>query len=135
MEHVITDCFALESASENIQSQRFPFNQTLTIQNIESFYNYRTIENDFKLVTSVLSNESGVITLVIKNQKEIANRKYQVIPEIVIKDQFVNFSHLHGKKYRINSAFQKIKSEKEKQNKAKKDSEKINEKIRRNQRN
>jgi hypothetical protein len=74
----------------------------LQYKKIESFYNYRTIENDFKLVTSVLSNESGVITLVIKNQKEIANRKYQVIPEIVIKEQFVNFSHLNGKKYRIN---------------------------------
>jgi hypothetical protein len=66
----------------------------------------------------VLSNESGVITLVIKNQNEISNRKYQVIPEIVVKDQNVNFSHLHGKQYRINSAFQKIQTEKEKQNKA-----------------
>ena len=37
----------------NIHNRR---NEKLTIMNIESFYNYRTVEDNFKCVTSILSN-------------------------------------------------------------------------------
>ena len=57
-------------------------NKTLTIQNIESYYNYRTIENDFKLVSSVLSNENNFIELRIKNIGSVQNRIYEMTPEV-----------------------------------------------------
>ena len=99
--------------NEEIQNclSQFQNNKTLTIQNIESFYNYRTIDDDFKLVTSVLSSENSFITLTIKNQNT-NYQNFQVIPEEVYEQEPVNLSHLHGKKNRICSALTKIKNAK-----------------------
>ena len=86
----------------------------MTIQNIESYYNYRTIENDYKLVSSILSNENNFIEIWIKNNSSVQNRIYEIAPEIIlIQNDFIsnsNFSNLHLKKYRIKSALAKIKN-------------------------
>jgi hypothetical protein len=80
----------------------------LTIQNIESFYNYATIDNDYKLVTSVLSTENSFITLKIKSQKDL-HQNFQVLAEEEYFDEPVSLHHLHNKKNRIRSALTKIK--------------------------
>ena len=54
---IITIPFELKENSLellNIYNRR---NEKLTIMNIESFYNYRTVEDNFKCVTSILSNK------------------------------------------------------------------------------
>ena len=55
-QHVTTYAFSLELNDENIYRQQFLENRLLKIENIESFYNYSNPDNDFKLITSVLSD-------------------------------------------------------------------------------
>ena len=110
--NIVTHCIAVTKEIETALSH-FNLNQTLTIQNIESFYNYRTVDNDYKLVTSVLSSENSFITLKIKSQKTL-HKNFQVIPEEINETEIVNLGHLHNKKSRINSALAKIRVEKAK---------------------
>lgn len=59
----------------------------VTIKNIESFYNYRTIDDDFKLVTSILSNNNELLEL---EPRQVMTSKvkniYEVLPENKLKD-------------------------------------------------
>jgi hypothetical protein len=107
---VTTHCIAIDEEIQNRLGE-FRLKKTLTIQNIESFYNYRTIHDDFKLVTSILSSENSFITLKIKSQS-ILHQNYQVLQEEIYEDEPLNFGHLHNKKSRINSALAKIRFEK-----------------------
>ena len=49
----ITFAFSLNPDIDAKYKEKYQIHKTLTIQNLESFYNYRTIDQDFKLVTSV----------------------------------------------------------------------------------
>lgn len=86
-------------------------NRYLTVQNVESFYNYRTVGDDFKLASSVLSNENNLIELKVK--RGILPRKtYQIVPEIIVRpeDSEISLLNLHLKKDRIKGALSKIKN-------------------------
>ena len=92
-------------------------NRILTIQNIESFYNYRTIDDDFKLASSVLSNENNFNELKIKGTGTVPNRIYAVTPQnntaeqanLAPYDSNSNYLNLHLKMNRIKSALAKKK--------------------------
>ena len=80
----------------------------LTIQNIESFYNYRTIGDQFKLVTSVLSINRHFIEIKA-NTSSIKEAAYTVMPEIKVDEVPVNLAHLNLKRLRIAGALCRLK--------------------------
>ena len=53
--HVRLIALALDVETDTTIRNQFLQNQTVTVQNLESFYNYRTKGETFELVTSVLS--------------------------------------------------------------------------------
>jgi hypothetical protein len=84
--------------------------QLLTIQNVQSFYNYRSVKNqnnEFILVSSILSSENHFIEIEQTNEKK--KDTYEVIPEERIQDEPTNLLNLYLKKHRINCALNKIK--------------------------
>ena len=106
-ESKIVATFAIYNDSLELEESE---NKTLTIQNVESFYNYRTVNEDFKLASSVLSNEIDFIELKVKKTGIIPRRVYvEVIPEITPSIQ-EDFSNLISKKQRILSALIKIRN-------------------------
>ena len=58
-----TIAFELKSDTLEILNIANCFNEKLTIKNIERFYNYRTIGNDFKCMTSVLSGRDSYMPI------------------------------------------------------------------------
>ena len=54
---IITYAIAFELNDENNYRSLFSENKILKIDNIESFYNYSNLDNDFKLKTAVLSDK------------------------------------------------------------------------------
>jgi hypothetical protein len=105
----ITYAFELDSDTATFHKAHFPVNTTLTIRNIESFYNYRTLNNDFCLVSSILSNSDQCITLINPKDGAKSNIDYEVIHENAFEDIPVSLKNIHLKKHRINSAMCKIK--------------------------
>lgn len=84
----------------------------LTIELIESFYNYRTVGERFDLMTSVLSNQSQLIKVELrgKDHKEILVRKeYTASKKVTMINNASNAPHLYLKHVRINAALQRIK--------------------------
>lgn len=55
LEPITTVAYTLDAHTILELLNRYPLNKSITIQNIESYFNYRTIGPDFKLVTSILS--------------------------------------------------------------------------------
>ena len=79
------------------------------MQNLESFYNYRTIDEDYKLVSSVLSNENNLIELKVVKIGISARKIYEVVPEITPENlEDSEYNNLRLKKERIKSALHKI---------------------------
>jgi hypothetical protein len=116
--NVKTIAFGLDFETDFLISNNFNSNITLTIQNIESFYNYRTIGNNFQLVTSVLSGENEFIELKLRLNTDslISHKDYIVIPENKLIETDVNIMNLKIKQTRINSALMKIRNNLEKNN-------------------
>lgn len=91
----------------------------LNIQSISSFYNYRTVGDDFRLATSILSNQERLLD--IKLTKSAVLQKtlgFQVIDEVVLNEEDIS-SRLSGlcvKQARINSAMLKIRLMDEQEN-------------------
>ncbi|RNA26241.1 hypothetical protein BpHYR1_013587 [Brachionus plicatilis] len=109
--NIITIAYELDQQRDFYYSHNFPSNTSLTIQNIESYYNYRTIDLDFNLVTSILSNENQFLELKLRsnNRENITHDDYTVIEEEKIKDSVPNICHLRQKQLRVNCALNKIK--------------------------
>ncbi len=81
----------------------------MTIQNLESFYNYRTVGVDFSLSSSILSNLNTTIKLTVLTYDE--NIEFRVINEAVDPViETTNLLNLHLKKHRITSGFRQIKN-------------------------
>ena len=79
------------------------------MHNLESFYNYRTIDDDFKLASSILSNENNLIEL--KSAKSgISTRKvFEVIPDLTPESSTESKYHnLRLKTERIKYALSKM---------------------------
>ncbi|CAF0844074.1 unnamed protein product [Brachionus calyciflorus] len=107
---VITIAKVLDYETESFFQANFPLNQTLTIQNIESFYNYRTIDKDFKLVTSVLSENNHFFELKLRQPPgSVDHQDFMVVQEEKVKDDIVTTFNMRLKQYRINCALKKIK--------------------------
>ena len=90
-----------QSTSKNTKS--------FTVQNLESFYNYRSVGKEFKLFSSVLSLSEHLIEMKIRKKKTIKNPTYEVIDEIKLSKIPQSLMNLHIKKHRITSAFSQIK--------------------------
>jgi hypothetical protein len=110
-----TYAFELDFNTDSAQELNNPENFLLTIRNIESFFNYRTIESFdsetgisvFKLFTSVLSNKTGLLEIE-KSVSAKTQNTYTVLNETIFEDAPLSLNHLHAKKYRIESALKKI---------------------------
>ena len=79
----------------------------LTIRHVESFYNYRTVGDDFNLVTSLLSSETNLMEL--EGSADSCNVVHVVQDEDQLSDEGISFMHLHLKRHRMMSAMTKIK--------------------------
>lgn len=108
---MITFAIAFDHARDSLpplEINQIQPDRVLSIKNIASFYNYRTVGDDFRLVTSVLSNQELLMDI-----KQNGDRGYQVVDEVVIKEEEISSSSLSKmclKQARINIAMQKIKS-------------------------
>ena len=86
---------------------------TLTVLNLESFYNYRTKGEKFELVTSVLSHHDYCKTIDIKN-KGTKTSNYVVVDEVFCSNTAVHYMNIHSKKKRIHAALLQVKITNEK---------------------
>ena len=87
--------------------EEFQNNNFLTIANLESFYNYQTIGENFELVTSVLSNNTHFKKLEYVNESK--KNQYVVVNEIPVIEPNVHYVTMHAKKQRISAALLQIK--------------------------
>lgn len=85
-------------------------NQILSVTHLESSYNYRNIGTEFKLATSILSNNDKWKNLEIISQAEKPNR-YSVVEEKICSDPVVHFVNIHAKKQRVYAALLQIKTQ------------------------
>lgn len=83
----------------------------MIIQNVESFYNYRTVDDEFRLVTSILSDENHFLELRLKgyNHDDVSHETYEVLKEQKITDIDLNLINLRLKQFRVNCALNKIR--------------------------
>lgn len=102
----------LDSELETYFAKNHPDCWVLNIQNIASFYNYRTVGDDFRLVTSVLSDQDALLDIrQVKSNGLQHIHGYQVVDEVVLKEEDMTskLRTLTVKKARINSAMLKIR--------------------------
>jgi hypothetical protein len=88
--------------------ERHPIKKTLTINNIESFYNYRTVGEEYNMTTSVLSN-CVFYKLIQKNKIDQKPNDCVIIDETPLIDSSVHYGTILAKKQRINAALLQIK--------------------------
>ncbi len=65
MPPIITIAYGLEEDFMDRFNISQELNQKLTIKNIESFFNYRTVAPDFKFVSSILSDKEKFMAVEI----------------------------------------------------------------------
>ncbi|CAF0895334.1 unnamed protein product [Brachionus calyciflorus] len=106
-----TIAYELDFETDLFHSTNYPRNKTLTIQNVESFYNYRTIGSEFRLVTSILSDWNHFIELRLKGyiHEDVNHEDYQIIEEEKIDQVDLNLMNLKLKQGRVNCALNKIR--------------------------
>jgi hypothetical protein len=106
-----TYAIALDFQLDQAQCVKYKEIKQLTITNIESYYNYRTIDEDFKLVTSVLSLQSSFMQMkVVAQPGFLSQYSVRVEEEKQTIDESIPLSNIHFKKLRISSALFKIKN-------------------------
>lgn len=105
----MTIAYALDSVAETNYQRDHPTHTTLTLNNIESYYNYRTI--DGRIVTSFLSNESTFIEITGRIGSKTHNN--EVKPEIAVIEVNTSLVNLHSKTRRLRVGLHKIKQAKE----------------------
>ncbi len=64
-----TICLAIDKTLDNDYKNWHQHNLTLEITHLESYYNYRTVEDDFKLVSSGLSIENKLTPIIAIENK------------------------------------------------------------------
>ena len=83
----------------------------VNISNLESLYNYRTVGEDFQIVSSVLSLNESYVEVQMKSEQqkdEIVNfKKEEPIPESI---SLVQYNTIRSKMTRIKTAFSKSKA-------------------------
>ena len=96
-----TICIVLDAQLDKIEKDLHRENVCLKIRNVESFYNYRTIGEQMKLVTSGLSGGSDFCELIHSNLNSSFNNEYVVGDEKIIKQDEITFQNLYLKKCRL----------------------------------
>lgn len=96
---------ALEAANTHDNTQY----QTIAIKNVESYYNYQTKGDDFQILTTILSNQYQLMDIEFAKEYENSGQSSFVGEEPVVALP-INVTNAFMKKYRINSAVNKIKS-------------------------
>jgi hypothetical protein len=106
----VTYCTVLDSVSDTWEKEEYLENLTLKIRNVESYYNYRTveIENEIKIVSSGLSSENKFIELIGFTTGADKNLEYSVQDERIIPAQDVKLQHLYLKKCRMQGFLAKV---------------------------
>ena len=107
--HVKLYALALDLETDQSIQREFPKNFTLTVANLESFYNYRTLGDKFELVTSVLSYNENCKKLEVVNS-ETKHNTYSVVNETPCAEINVHYMTLQSKKQRIKAALLQIKA-------------------------
>ncbi len=106
-----TKVYVLDHEDQELYNERYPESYFLTIKNLESFYNYRTIGPDYEYFTSVLSNNNvnNMIKLFIPDdQNGTFIPTYSVLKSVDVKEPETNMTTLHLKKNRIIIALNQV---------------------------
>lgn len=107
--HVTTYALAIDEETDRNLNLEFESNNFLTVANLESFYNYRTLGKKYELATSILSNSDYCKKMdIIKS--EVKPNQYEVVRETPCESPNVHFMTLSLKKQRINAGLLSIKS-------------------------
>lgn len=72
-EPINTVVITLQDNYQEVLQGHFSINQKLIVDNLESYYNYRTIDSDFKRVSSVLSDRENFIPMPIQSNSHYNN--------------------------------------------------------------
>ncbi len=94
-----TICLAIDKTLDNDDENFNQHNLTLEITHLESYYNFRTVKDDFKLVSSGLSIEEKLtlITAIINKTKN-QDPKFIIGDETVFQPIITDFENLYVKK-------------------------------------
>ena len=65
LEPITTIAVTLQDNFQQLVQGQYQENQKLTVKNLESYYNYRTVGTDFQWVTSVLSDRENFMPMPI----------------------------------------------------------------------
>ena len=106
--HVTTISLAIDREIDNRVVSEYPENQFLTVDHLESFYNYQTKGNNFEVCSSILSINDHCKKLKISS--EVKKNSYLVIEEVPCPDLSVHYFTINTKKQRICAALMQIKS-------------------------
>jgi hypothetical protein len=112
---VVVHALAFDFETDTRLKVKFPEKKTLTINNIESFYNYKTIGDQFQLATSVLS-ELDLVKIIPKSKSDKRSNELVIVKEIPLSDSSVHLNTILAKKQRINAALLQIKRNSEEGN-------------------
>jgi predicted solute-binding protein len=97
-----TICLAIDKTLDNDDENFNQHNLTLEITHLESYYNFRTVEDDFKLVSSGLSIEEKLTPITeIINKTKNQDPKFIIGDETVFQPIITDFENLYVKKNRI----------------------------------
>ena len=101
---------ALDRATDDRLITENPENFFVKVLHLESYYNYRTIGNNFEIVSSILSNNDYCKQNGIKNlgKKRVA---YIAAEEIKCTKSDVHYVNIHNKKNRVFAALAQIKND------------------------
>jgi hypothetical protein len=106
--HVVVHALALDFDTDTRLKDKYPERKTLTINNKESFYNYKTIGDQFQLATSVLS-ELDLVKMIDKSKSDTRPNESIIVEELPLSDSSVHFNTILAKKQRMNAALLQIK--------------------------
>ena len=108
--HINSYCFALVRETNERLLRENAESLTLKVLHLESYCHYRTVGENFDLMTSILSNNQYCKKIEIKTQGTKPT-VYVVTDEIKCTKSDVHYVHIHGKKKRVYAALAQIKNE------------------------
>jgi len=108
--HVTSYAIVLDVDTAGEIQSNYSSSENIFISNLESFYNYKSIGENFKIVSSVLSlNTQGDIDVKIKDQRIDQEEVNFDVQEICLDTVLsVNYNKISTKMIRIKSALDKI---------------------------
>ena len=110
---MITFVLGIDHIIELAIQNNYPTCRTLTITNVESYYNFRSFGQSFKLVSSILSGNNNLIDLTLISSVDAGqtNDIYEIVKENMIREEKLKLHSIVLDQRRIRSAIVKVNSQ------------------------